>query len=113
MNFHGVAEIPPGFRYDYPAFRRLPALHTFAKTEKEKRVLDIFAAFGQFSQAFVLPPGTREQRVKILKDAFKKSWKDPEFHKNWKKMTHADASPLMREELEKLIKRSGRHQALQ
>lgn len=104
MNFHGVAEIPHGFRYDESAFRGLPALHTFAKTEREKKVLHIFAAFGEFSQAFVLPPGTPEERVKILKDAFRKSWKDSEFHENWKKTTSADASPLMPEELESLVK---------
>jgi tripartite-type tricarboxylate transporter receptor subunit TctC len=104
MNFHGVAEMPHGFRYDHPAFRGLPALHTFGTTEKEKRVLQMFAAFGQFSQAFILPSGTPEERVAILKDAFRKSWKDPEFHENWKKMTHADASPLMPEELEKLVR---------
>jgi hypothetical protein len=42
--------------------------------------------------------------VKTLKDAFRKSWKDPEFHENWKKMTRADASPLMPEEVEDLVK---------
>jgi tripartite-type tricarboxylate transporter receptor subunit TctC len=103
-NFHGVAEIPHGFRYDQPAFHELPALHTFGRTDKEKRVLEMFAAFGRFSQAFVLPPGTSEERVRVLKDAFRKSWKDPEFHKNWQKMTRADASPLMPEELEQLVK---------
>jgi tripartite-type tricarboxylate transporter receptor subunit TctC len=104
MNFHGVAEIPHGYRYQHPAFRELPALHTFGKTDKEKRVLEMFAAFGRFSQAFVLPPGTPNDRVKTLKDAFRKSWKDPQFLENWKKMTRADASPLMPEELEELVK---------
>ena len=104
MNFHGVAEMPQGYRFKHPAYRDLPALHTFGKTDKEKRVLDMFAAFGRFSQAFVLPPGTPNDRVKTLKDAFRKSWKDPEFHENWKKMTRADASPLMPEEVEDLVK---------
>jgi hypothetical protein len=104
MNFHGVAEIPHGYRYQHPAFGELPALHTFGKTDKEKRVLEMFAAFGRFSQAFVLPPGTPNDRVKTLKDAFRKSWKDPEFQENWKKMTRADPSPLMPEELEELVK---------
>lgn len=104
MNFHGVAEIPHGYRYKHPAFGELPALHSFSKTDKEKRVLDMFAAFGRFSQAFVLPPGTPNDRVRTLKDAFRKSWKHPEFHANWTKMTRADPSPLMPEELEELVK---------
>jgi tripartite-type tricarboxylate transporter receptor subunit TctC len=104
MNFHGVAEIPHGYRYQHPAFRELPALHSFGKTDKEKRVLEMFAAFGRFSQAFVLPPGTPSERVKTLKEAFRKAWKDPQFLDNWKRMTRADASPLMPEELEELVK---------
>lgn len=104
MNFHGVAEMPYGYRYEHPAFRELPALHTFGKAENEKRLLTMFAAFGRFSQAFVLPPGTAPDRVKILKEAFRRSWKDPEFLANWKKLTRADASPLMPEQIEDMVK---------
>jgi tripartite-type tricarboxylate transporter receptor subunit TctC len=104
MHFHGVAEFPFGFRFNHPAFASLPALHSFAKSEIEKKIVRMFAAFMQFSQGFVLPPGTPEDRVKILKDAFRRSWKDPEFLANWKKMTGADASPVMPEELEELVK---------
>jgi tripartite-type tricarboxylate transporter receptor subunit TctC len=104
MNFHGVSEMPHGYRYEHPAFRELPALHTFAKAEREKRLLNMFAAFGRFSQAFVLPPGTPPERVKTLQDAFRRSWKDPEFLANWKKMTRADASPLMPEEVHEMVK---------
>src|SRR5688500_19918846 len=103
MKFHGVDEIPHGYRYKHLAFGELPALHSFSKTDKEKRVLEMFAAFGRFSQAFVLPPGTPNDRVKTLKDAFRKSWKDPECHESWKTMTRADPSPLMRDELEELV----------
>ena len=103
MNFHGVAEIPH-ISVRSSRLSQLPALHTFARTEKEKRVLAMFTAFGRFSQAFILPPGTPEERVTILKDAFRKSWRDPEFLETWKKMTRADASPLMPEELEKLVR---------
>jgi tripartite-type tricarboxylate transporter receptor subunit TctC len=104
MHFHGVAEFPRGQRFSHPAFAGLPALHSLAKTERERRVVNMFIAFMQFTQAFILPPGTPDDRVKILKDAFRKSWKDPEFHENWKKLTRADASPLMPEELEELVR---------
>lgn len=103
MHFHGVAEFPFGHRFKHPAFSDLPALHTLAKTDREMRVVQMFSGLMQFTQAFVLPPGTPDDRVAILKSAFKKALKDPEFHENWKKMTRADASPLMPEELEELI----------
>ena len=104
MHFHGVAEFPRGHRFKHPAFAGLPALHDFATTDREKRVVSMFIAFMQFTQAFVLPPGTPQEPVKILKDAFRKSLRDPEFRDNWKKFTRADASPLMPEELEELVK---------
>jgi tripartite-type tricarboxylate transporter receptor subunit TctC len=104
MHFHGVAEFPRGHRFSHPAFKDLPALHALAKGDKEKSVVSMFIAFMQFTQAFVLPPDSPNDRVKILKDAFRKSLKDPEFHENWKKMTRAEASPLMPEELEELVK---------
>ena len=103
MDFHGVAEFPRGHRFKHPAFAAIPALHTMAETEREQRVVNMFIAFMQFTQAFVLPPGTPDERVKILRDAFRKSWNDPEFHDNWKKLTGAEASPLMPEQLEELV----------
>jgi tripartite-type tricarboxylate transporter receptor subunit TctC len=104
MHFHGVIEVPIGFRANHPALTRLPALHDFAKTEREKRVVQMYVSFMQFLQAFVLPPGTPPDRVKTLKDAFARVWKDQEFHENWKAMTKGDPSPLMPEELEAMVK---------
>jgi tripartite-type tricarboxylate transporter receptor subunit TctC len=104
MNFHGVTEFPVGYRFNHPALANLPALHTFARTDREKKVVRMFVAFMQFTQAFVLPPGTPDDRAKILRDAFRASLKDPTFRENWKKMTQGDASPLMPEELEELVR---------
>jgi len=104
VHFHGLTEIPYGFRYGHPAFAKLPALHSFARTEGERKVLALFGAFLQFSQAFILPPGTPKDRADILKEAFRKSWRDPEFLQNWKKLTVSDASPLMPEQIEKLVR---------
>jgi hypothetical protein len=42
--------------------------------------------------------------VQILQEAMRKTFKDPEFHKEFKKLAGDDASPLMPEELEKAIK---------
>ena len=79
MHFHGVIEVPIGFRPKNPALSRLPALHDFAKTEREKRVVQMYVSFNQFLQAFVLPPNVPMDRAQTLKDAFAKVWKDPSF----------------------------------
>jgi hypothetical protein len=103
-HFHGVVEVPFGVRPDHPALARLPALHSFAASEREKRVVQIYVSFMQFLQAFVLPPNTPPERVKTLKDAFAKVWKDKEFHENWRTMTKGEPSPLMPEELDAMVK---------
>ena len=103
-HFHAVVEVPFGFRPNHPVLARLPALHTFASTEREKRVVEMYVSFMQFLQAFVLPPNTSPERVKVLKDAFAKVWKDKEFYENWRTMTKGEPSPLMPEELEAMVK---------
>ncbi|MBI3065530.1 MAG: hypothetical protein HYY82_11420 [Deltaproteobacteria bacterium] len=55
-------------------------------------------------QPFVLPPGTPKDRVEILQEAFRKTYRDPEFHKEFKKLTADDATPLMPEAHEKVIR---------
>ena len=53
---------------------------------------------------FVLPPGTPTDRVEILQEAFRKTCRDPEFHKEYKKFTADDPTPLMPEAHEKTIR---------
>jgi hypothetical protein len=43
-------------------------------------------------------------RVEILQEAFRKTYKDPEFRKEYKKIAAADATPLMPEAHEKVIR---------
>jgi tripartite-type tricarboxylate transporter receptor subunit TctC len=51
----------------------------------------------------VLPPGTPKDRVAILQEAFRKTYKDPEFLREYKKLTGDEASPLLPEDHEKAI----------
>ena len=41
----------------------------------------------------VVPPGTPKDRVAILQEAFRKTYKDPEFLREYKKFTGDEASP--------------------
>jgi tripartite-type tricarboxylate transporter receptor subunit TctC len=59
--------------------------------------------FQQAGAPFVLPPGTPKDRVEILQEAMRRTFKDPEFHKEYKK-TGDDSAPLAGDALEKLIK---------
>ncbi len=102
--FHALLEIPKGFRTRHPAFDHVPDLEDFAKTDREKKLLDMYRTFNQIGSAFFLPPGTPEDRVKILQAAFRKTFQDPEFLKMFRKLTGADATPIMAEEQTKAIR---------
>ena len=61
-------------------------------------------AFRVSGTPFVLPPGTPKDRVEILQEAFRKTYRDPEFFKEYKKLTGLEAEPQMPEQLEQTIK---------
>ena len=55
-------------------------------------------------QNFFLPPGTPKERVQTLQDAMRKTFGDPEFVKDYQKLSGEAPTPLMPEALEKVIK---------
>jgi tripartite-type tricarboxylate transporter receptor subunit TctC len=102
IDVHAIMEVPRGLKHE--KFSTLPEITTFAKTDKERKLLDMVSAFRQFGSPFFLPPGTPKEQVKLLQDAMVKAFNDPAFHKDYKKYTGDEASPLMPNEMEKLVK---------
>jgi len=64
----------------------------------------MFRAFRLAGQNFFLPPGTPKDRAQILQDALRKTLSDPEFEKEYEKITGDTPSPLTPEALEKVIR---------
>jgi tripartite-type tricarboxylate transporter receptor subunit TctC len=102
IDVHAIMEVPRGLKHE--KFSSLPEITAFAKSEKERKLLDMVSAFRQFGSPFFLPPGTPKEQVKILQDAMVKAFNDPDFHKDYKKYTGDEASPLMPDEMEKLVR---------
>jgi tripartite-type tricarboxylate transporter receptor subunit TctC len=102
VDFHAIIEVPKGEKH--PSFPRVPELETFAKSEKDRKLMIMQRAFRVTGQPFVLPPGTPKERVDVLQEAFRKTYKDPEFHKEYKKLTADDATPLLPETHERTIR---------
>ncbi|MBI4529630.1 MAG: hypothetical protein HY695_38010 [Deltaproteobacteria bacterium] len=102
MDFHAVIEIPSGNRH--PRFPHLPELESFAKSTAEKKLLSVFRTFQLMGAPYVLPPGTPEELVEIIQEAMRKSFRDPDFHKEYKKLTGEDASPMTPEAMTRSIK---------
>ena len=102
LDIHASIEIPKGERH--PRFAQVPDLETFAKSEREKKILGMFRAFRLAGQNFFLPPGVPKERVQILTDAMRKTLADPEFAKEYYKLSNETPTPLMPEALEKVIR---------
>ncbi|HXG50618.1 MAG TPA: hypothetical protein VNN77_04320 [candidate division Zixibacteria bacterium] len=102
VDFHAILNVPRDERH--PRLGHLPELESFARSETDRKLIVMQRAFRVTGQPFILPPGTPEDRVRVLQEAFRKTYRDPQFHKEYRKMTADDPSPLMPEEHEKAIR---------
>lgn len=102
MNFHVILEVPKGVKHS--RFARLPELESFVRSDKEGKLLTIFRSFRNAGAPFVAPPGTPKDRVVILREAIQKTFTDPEFLSEYKKILREEFEPLMPEEVEKGIR---------
>lgn len=104
IHVHAILEIPKGDKHPHPRFAALPEVESFVRSDKESKVLAMFRAFRLVGSPYILPPGTPRERAEVLREAFRKTFRDPEFYKEYKKLTGDDATPLLPEEMEKAIR---------
>jgi tripartite-type tricarboxylate transporter receptor subunit TctC len=102
MDFHAILEVPKGLKH--PRFGHLPEIESFAKTEKERKLITLSRTLRLSGSPYVLPPGTPKDRIDILQEAMRKTFNDPEFHREYLKVVGDDASPMTPEELTKTIR---------
>ena len=102
VDFHATIEVQKGDKD--PLFGHLPELESFSNSEKERKILVLHRAIKGPGQPFMLPPGTPRELVKILQEAFRRAYSDPEFHREYKKLTADDAKPFMPEHHEKIMR---------
>jgi tripartite-type tricarboxylate transporter receptor subunit TctC len=110
MNFHAILEVPKGLKHS--RFGHLPEIESFAKTEKERSLITLSRTLRLTGSPYVLPPGTPKDRVEILQDAMSKTFKDPDFHREYLKVVGDDASPMTPAELTKAIQDTPRDMEL-
>jgi hypothetical protein len=89
----------------HPRFADLPELESFAKTDNERLLLDIYRSFSMVGATFITPPGTPPERNRILRDAITAAYRDPEFSNDFKKVTGDTPSPIMPDEFDAIIKK--------
>jgi tripartite-type tricarboxylate transporter receptor subunit TctC len=102
VDFHAIFEIPKGDKH--PHFSHLPEIDSFAKAEKEHKILAMERGFRLAGSPFILPPGVPKERVEILQAAMRKALTDPAFPGEYKKLTGDDPTPLLPETNEKAVR---------
>ena len=102
LNFHAFITIPKGkFPQGLP---KAPELESFAKNDKERQMVNLFRAFLYPRWPYIVPPATPKEVVGILRGAMAKAFKDPDFHKDFKKLMTTDPTPLTGEEMEVAVR---------
>ena len=104
VNYHAIIQIPKDDRHPHPAFNKLPELETFARADRERKIMTMFRTFRLVGSPYILPPGTPQEAVAIWRDAMRKTFKDPAFFREFKKLAADDATPLTPEAQKKAIK---------
>jgi len=104
MNFHAIIQIPKDDRHPHPSFNKLPELESFTKSDRERKIMTMFRTFRLVGSPYILPPGTPPEAVSLWRDAMRKTFKDPAFLKDFKRLSADDATPLLPEAQEKAVK---------
>jgi hypothetical protein len=74
----------------------------YAKSESDRKLLDLYYSLGRFSRAFMMPPGVPADRVKAIQAAFIATIKDQAFQEDIEKI-QAEAVPQTGDELKAMI----------
>jgi hypothetical protein len=101
FNFAVVFKTP---REEKTPFDHLPEIDGFLKSEKERRLVGLSRVMRLVGTPYLIPPGTPRERAEILREGMRKTFRDPEFHKEFKKLTGDEPSPLMPEAEEESIR---------
>ncbi len=85
-----------------PELKGVPNVLTLARNDEEKQLLEFLYAGQDIGRPFVAPPDLPSERLKMLRDAFAETMKDPEFAADVKR-SKLDLEPVDGEQLAALI----------
>jgi tripartite-type tricarboxylate transporter receptor subunit TctC len=102
VNFHAIMEVPKGDKH--PQLSQVPEIESFAKSELDRKLIILTRSFRVAGTPFVVPPGTPKDRVAILQEGFRKTYQDPAFFQEYKKLTGDEPTPLLPEAHEKAVR---------
>ena len=86
----------------YSAFPNVPLTQSFAKTEREKKILVTIFSQMDIARIFAAPPKTPSDRLKLLRDGFMKAMSDTALIAEAKKL-RVDLHPMDHAEVAKIV----------
>ena len=87
----------------HPDLPNVPLIVDYAKTQEAKNLIEVgIHNYGRTARPYVLPPGTPDEPVQLLRKALTETLKDPQFLADAKK-AKLDISPLTGEEITKTV----------
>jgi hypothetical protein len=110
LDIQAIMEVPKGLKQ--PGFENLPEIEDFVQAERERKLLAMIRIFRQFGTPSILPPGTPREQVRILREGMAKMFKDPDFHRDYKKFVGEEPTPLLGEEMDRALKELPRDQEI-
>lgn len=103
VDFHSLIEIPKGAQHPHPRIANLPDLEKFARSNLDRSVVSLYRLFREVGMPLILPPDTPRDRIEILQEAMRKTFRDPEYSKEFEKLA-GEGTPIMPEDVEKAIR---------
>jgi tripartite-type tricarboxylate transporter receptor subunit TctC len=101
VDFHAILENPKG--HGPPQFAHLPEIEAFVRSGIESRLMGMARIFWGVGTLKYLPPSTPNKLAEILRQAIRDTFKDRQFHEQYKKVIGVYPTPLMPEEQQKLV----------
>ncbi|MGE5537124.1 MAG: Bug family tripartite tricarboxylate transporter substrate binding protein [Gemmatimonas sp.] len=88
----------------YPSLPDLPLVTAFTKTQANREQLEFALSWLLMGRPYVAPPAVPADRVKLLRDSFMATMKDPAFLAEAKKL-NLDITPMSGEEIHALLEK--------
>ncbi len=94
----GAAQVP-----EFP--QGLPVLDQYADTELKRAIINLRNDIRPAGNVFMVPKGTPPEALNTLHEAFRRIWADPQFAKDFKKLTKEPANPTTGKTIEQAVRR--------
>ena len=88
-----------------PATKDVPLAVDQARNEEDRQIMELVLGTNKFFRAFSTPPGVPAERLAVLRDAFAKTMKDPEFIKEFLVGAPSGLDVSTHEEIEAFVAR--------